>query len=218
MTNSRRTFTSEQKLQAIERALQLGIDATSAETNIPPGTIRRWINLRLAPPKTNGASDANLRFLSKTHRALMDTRRKYEWRIFAAMLGFYVVPAGTVLAGSRSIRLLTTSESIGAFVVAAALAMASILYLKSLHGANEKNKNFARRAEDLLYANAISTYSTQADERDDSPTADEGRPTDGIQEASNTPWNYSLFWQSSLIALTAVACAVVVCFVRLHSA
>lgn len=90
------------------------------------------------------------KFLSETHRGLMDKRQKYEWKFIYAILTFCVL---AVYAFYKDTSLSSISPYwiilIEAFFVV--LAVISWYYLLETHIANEKNKEIAEYNEKNIH-------------------------------------------------------------------
>ena len=82
------------------------------------------------------------RFVSRTNRNAFQERKKHEWRIVFSVLTFYVSVAA--LKVTKGVALPNT---LWLWVVHLALALATIVFLKFIHTANNTDKNIAHNAE-----------------------------------------------------------------------
>jgi hypothetical protein len=85
-----------------------------------------------------------LKHISQTQRAALQERFKQEWRLLVTTISFFAVAAYTVTD-----KKLVVSPRLVIFAFLA-IATVAIVALKILHASNEKNRNFAHKAEEEI--------------------------------------------------------------------
>ena len=136
------------------------------------------------------SADARLRFVSKTHRKALDARRSYEWKTVTATLAFYVLVSAASLRETLVPHGLVQHALVACGI--AAVAATSIYYLRSLHNANQINKDIAHAAENTLI----------------NRTEDKNLIAARDAAAKVGTKNWSLVGEASTIVAFAVACLV----------
>lgn len=96
----------------------------------------------------------SLKFISQTHRALFDERRKIEWKIIFTYLSFYIGIITARYSGKLDETFKALHENIYFEIVIAIaflfITIITIVYLGFIHIANNKNKYFAENAENTI--------------------------------------------------------------------
>jgi hypothetical protein len=135
------------------------------------------------------ATDA-LKFLSQTHRALHDQRRKLEFQVLFTSISFYVFTGAARFSGKLA---LPTSAKFVVFVwvFCIGLSFAASVFLLRLHKANLRNITVAESAEDAIIQ-ALSHHGLSL-------------PSVGKQRSG---WFFlGWLWQSIVVVFFAVACS-----------
>lgn len=144
-----------------------------------------------------------LKFISKTHRTAMDTRRGYEREIVTGTVTFFVLTAAAAYGG----RLILPNTSCAVALVwvgALLLAALSCCYLWGVHGRNHVNKSIAEAAENAI----IDACCVQA-VKDAAPEASSPSST---KRPGSTFWSkyWAFVWQAMIIFSFAITSAYLV--------
>lgn len=167
-------------------------DPEATDTDNPVQAKRLTSSSKTAA-KAQQAIDAKLKFISQTHRREFRQRCRYEWRTLTATLTFFVLAAATSLKQGM-LKPQNCQQEGFVWLVSIAVTVSSIFYLKNIHAAHRKNKEIAQAAEDNLIDS----------------TSDEVLKEKRENAKNEHSANWSLYWQSAIIFVFAIASTLII--------
>lgn len=148
-------------------------------------------------PRRTPSKEARLKYIARTHRREVDTRRRYEWRTITATMAFYVLSAAAALKDG-SPRFESLGQRTTVWMIWIALVFAAIFYLYGLLKADRFNRRVAHAAENELIRQL------------DVKALTDLLPSQGAAVAG-PPW-WAVIWPIAAMLITAATSAAIITF------